>query len=474
MKLYAIILSMYILTSVTRADVYDDIRTTLSDRVKDCSIKEVAIEFNVKYSTLYSFLKNKTTQSPTIEKAYNAWKVKFSPEKTSTQINESEERSSTDAVVQKLNFAFDVQEEASTVIVNLNQHFQTQLVTPLSTDSQDMLDKLAHTTTIITEPKKLNFSPKPLEQAPIHIPIRGSADEKDAKGTHFDHYVVQRATGHLSKAVVPAGTAYPSDALKSYTKQISYALPYGEGSRVLPVQATDDDGGLLIIPGRMRDRENDPQREQQERELLRKAFLRGQPVLGICAGSWRIWSVLCQLEYDATFRKTCDDGVIDVEDHAASRMMSVSNNTGNVVYNIELHGVDIEETSLLHSMMGKKAPTGLNVNSVHWKSPDKSKKPNNVNIVGIATEGTAKETKNRHGDIINSEVGAVEAFETVFGAPILGVQWHPEAYNPGGINGDYHLNILRWMAKAGDAYAQKRRILKQLSESEKFLSISKQ
>jgi len=473
MKLYAIIFSLYIFTSVIRADVYDDIRTTLSDMAEHTSIKKVATKFDVKYSTLHSFLKNKTTQSPTIQKAYDAWKMKLTPEKTKAQISEREEKPSPDSVVQKLDLSSDVQEEASAVIVNLSQQLQTQVTTPLSTDSQDVLDKLVYPMTIIIEPKKLNFSPKPLEQAPIHIPIRGSNDEKDAKGTYFDHYVIQRATGHLSKAIVPEGGSYPSTALESYIKQVTLALPYGEGARVLPLQATDDDGGLLIIPGRMRDREYDLVRKEQEIELLRKAFLRGQPVLGICAGSWRIWSVLRQLEQDVSFQKTLDDGLIDVEDHAASRMMSVSDNTGNVVYNIELHGVDIEKTSLLHSMMGEKAPAVLNVNSVHWKSSDKAKKPINVNIVGTSNEGMTKETKNRHGKIIKSEVGAIEAFETTFGVPVIGVQWHPEAYNSSDINSEYHLNILRWMAKAGDAYAHKRRVLKQLSESEKFLSISK-
>lgn len=46
------------------------------------------------------------------------------------------------------------------------------------------------------------------------------------------------------------------------------------------------------------------------------------------------------------------------------------------------------------------------------------------------------------------------------GAPTLGIQWHPEAYNSdGSVNSTQHRNILRYMAKAGDAFCAKRDML---------------
>ena len=55
-----------------------------------------------------------------------------------------------------------------------------------------------------------------------------------------------------------------------------------------------------------------------------------------------------------------------------------------------------------------------------------------------------------------------EAFETLFGSPFPGIQWHPEAYNPGDSSTTDHLNILRYMVKAGDAYRFKRNVINDL------------
>jgi hypothetical protein len=56
---------------------------------------------------------------------------------------------------------------------------------------------------------------------------------------------------------------------------------------------------------------------------------------------------------------------------------------------------------------------------------------------------------------------AVEAFETRHGAPMLGLQWHPEAYNPD--QPEYHANrnVMNFMARAGDAYEARRLTLRQ-------------
>ena len=55
----------------------------------------------------------------------------------------------------------------------------------------------------------------------------------------------------------------------------------------------------------------------------------------------------------------------------------------------------------------------------------------------------------------------VLTFESNMGAPILGIQWHPEGYN--GDGAPVHKNLLNYMRLAGDAYAAKRNMLKELS-----------
>lgn len=410
------IFSLLLFITVSRAEIYEDIRSELRGLANGSSIVEVAKKIGVNPNTLGSFLRKPNATSPKVKQKYEDWKARI---------------------------------ETPKAVLPKEGEPQNKLVIKLKPVA-----------------RKLSFSPKPLEKAPIHIPVRGTADDKDAKGIYFDHYVIQRATGHFSKAVVPAGSVYPFPALNGYIRQNPYALPYGieYSSRMLPLQVTSDDGGLLIIPGRMRDREYDIVREAHENALLRKALLRGQPVLGICAGAWRVWEALRRLEMDPDFSQKMQEGLAEVYDHSAARMMSFSESTGQVVYNIQLHGVKVEADSLLYQMMGKKSAVEMDVNSVHWKAPDRKALPSNVRVVAVATKGDVKETRNRHGRVVESELDTVEAFEAVFGAPVIGVQWHLEAYNLKDRGSEAHLNILRWMAKVGDVYAQKRKVLVELTE----------
>lgn len=56
----------------------------------------------------------------------------------------------------------------------------------------------------------------------------------------------------------------------------------------------------------------------------------------------------------------------------------------------------------------------------------------------------------------------MESFESLLGAPIIGVQWHPEGYDSN--KDSSHSNLLRYMALAGQAYAGKRTIIQQIQE----------
>jgi hypothetical protein len=64
------------------------------------------------------------------------------------------------------------------------------------------------------------------------------------------------------------------------------------------------------------------------------------------------------------------------------------------------------------------------------------------------------------------EEDSIEAFETKHGAPILGVQWHPEAYSH--TQSKTHLashqqHLIQYMSDAGQAYLNRRLVIAQLS-----------
>jgi hypothetical protein len=209
MKKYVYICFVLLLIPNIFGDVYKDIRADLSTLANKTTVATVARELKVNSNTLRSFLNQQSQTSPKVKKAYEAWRLKTTPIK-----------------------------------VNI-------VVTPLAL----VIKTEAAEATVVTPPptalkvaRRLDFSSSRLEPAPIHIPIRGSLDDKDAKGIWFDHYVFQRATQHLTKAVVPDGVTYPSPALSTYIRQNPYALPYDieHCSQVPPLQATADDAGLLL------------------------------------------------------------------------------------------------------------------------------------------------------------------------------------------------------------------------------------
>ncbi len=325
----------------------------------------------------------------------------------------------------------------------------------------------------------------------IEIPYR---DEGRGGGAFYDHFTIQKTTGRETRLSVPAGMTM--SALQSYVKgEAISALPYGEmtaeGKKVPPMITAADRVGLLVITGHARETERKrPQalalRDAHERELLRKAFLQGRPVLGICAGSWQIWSSL-------------GGSLKDVKDHAWERMPAITTK-GKVGFNTQMHKVAITASSMLAGALtdsqryatfhpralpsaatgkwtaGASVPlpslemihpaVGLTVNSVHWKAADLASLPRGIhNRPRVSIAGTAlqddtvapKCKKEGAGVFKHPDEDTVEVFEQEHGAPLLGIQWHPEAYNNDGSDTSAkHRSIVRYMAKAGDAFCAKR------------------
>ena len=58
---------------------------------------------------------------------------------------------------------------------------------------------------------------------------------------------------------------------------------------------------------------------------------------------------------------------------------------------------------------------------------------------------------------------SVEAFETKFGVPMLGIQWHPEAFNPG--ENPRQESIFKFIKEAGHTYLNRKALNKEFKEA---------
>ena len=188
---------------------------------------------------------------------------------------------------------------------------------------------------------------------------------------------------------------------------------------------------------------------------MKQARLRGQPILAVCAGSWRLWEALGgKLE--------------EVSDHSYGGGMIRLNEMGKIGYNKQIHRIKVESNTLLNDIMNISKETDRpSVNSVHWKAPSEKKIPSLVRVSAKAVADNKIAPNTRQGTQMKPQNDTIEAFENQYGAPLLGIQWHPEAYTKNDsdeMTPDKHIAILEFMAKAGQAYHHKRLMLKELEE----------
>lgn len=324
--------------------------------------------------------------------------------------------------------------------------------------------------------KKIKFSPQKITQSPIDISYRPDGKE-EGKGAFYDHYTVQKSTKHET-CLVKSPNA--ESKLHQYVKQQTFNLPYGteddESKKNIPPikNGWNKNGGLLFIPGRAKD-SNDQEREKLELEMIRQARLQGRPILSVCAGSWRLWEA-----YGGQTK--------EVQDHNYNGGMLRLNNDGVVTYNVQVHGVKIKSKTLLLSIMRQTPAKSIieTVNSVHWLAPDDKVKPKLpkdeqkkdhvralyklLKVSGRAVVDQDISLNTRQGKKMSPEEETVEAFETLFGAPVIGVLWHPEAYcrykgkDKKISQHSEQRGILEFMAKAGDAYAARKRMTAEFKE----------
>ncbi|EFC37090.1 predicted protein [Naegleria gruberi] len=230
----------------------------------------------------------------------------------------------------------------------------------------------------------------------------------------------------------------------------------------LRLKEIDHEIGLLVVVGHLKIMENDPSmifRFEFERNVIRKAMLIGQPVLCICSGSWRLWEFLGGSVSNINSDVQHASGMINLDSNGTIKHQQVGH---GIILQHEANDIDLdiripECTILKSSMYGKSANEkivdeshAISVNSIHWMAPQLPKNSPLENIVDISA--------------LSIPDYSIEAFETKFGVPIIGIQWHPEAYI---LNNEqeHQQNILKYMAKAGDAFLVKRRVLEQLLQT---------
>ncbi len=203
-------------------------------------------------------------------------------------------------------------------------------------------------------------------------------------------------------------------------------------------------------------------RTNHQRALIRQARLEGRPILGICAGSWDIWSA-----YGGSFKA--------VTSHCNRRGMPRILVKGRIGSNGQVHRIRVVGSTALAGMMGDtsgKDLQALPVNSVHWKAADDASIPLGMSVSAYSV----RDNTLAPADMKGADADTIEGFESTFGALVAGVQWHPEAYNRTDrlcFCAERHLAILRYMAAAGQDFVNKKTMLRELKSMPFFEALRK-
>ena len=160
-----------------------------------------------------------------------------------------------------------------------------------------------------------------------------------------------------------------------------------------------------------------PQRDLQELLLVRLAFDRQIPLLGICRGIQTLTAAL--------------DGALyqDIYSQAQPQGSGFLKHNQDLDRSYASHTVQIKPSTLLYQIMQN---TELAVNSFHHQA---------VNEAGphLRVCATAPD-------------GIIEAVESSEHKPILGVQWHPECFSA--IGDDSMMPLFQWLVREADLYSQ--------------------
>lgn len=305
-------------------------------------------------------------------------------------------------------------------------------------------------------------------KAPIVISYR---DEGNGGGAFYDHYTMQRITKYPTE--IARSDRMDRSALRAYAKESTFTIQ-GEVDatigKTLPPLWDPESTGLLFIPGRSHEIETKRRgvheiRTAYEKGLVRDALNRGRPILAVCAGSWLLWESLGNNQIFPGQQQTT---TIDVDDHTYGGGMPRIGTSGNIGYNKQIHSIQIVPNSNLAQIMQIPNQQGaIPVNSVHWRAASSNVIPDFVEIGARTVQDDSIAPSNRQGSQMKPTDNTIEAFTNRLSgsAPFIGCQYHPEAYNRNDSSDlfpQFHHRVLLYMAKAGDAYQAKQKMLRQL------------
>jgi len=332
----------------------------------------------------------------------------------------------------------------------------------------------------------------------------------DGKGLFFDHKALQNLTGQPTAIKDFKNSPVSHVLLKEYMRANPINLAHGKVTDVVGVKCKlppvfeehHAEEGLLFLSGKHKKNKSTPERKNFESKLINEAIRRGQPILGVCAGSWQLYESILRIDRNkrvnsSSLAVAVDDATLSLEalrldtpepsgtlettgHNYRGGMPRMSENGNKVVNNKQIHRIEIENESILQQAMNEgeapakskqhsheTLPGNITVNSVHWRAIDPTKMPNwaTVSATSVADASLSPKSVSTNEPLMNP-VDATEAFETKFGAPVVGVQWHPEAYNVDdkkdeviGNDPAKHVNLIRYMQKAGASYVMKKSML---------------
>ncbi|CAF1462467.1 unnamed protein product [Adineta steineri] len=281
--------------------------------------------------------------------------------------------------------------------------------------------------------------------APVIISYRNDQGNT-MHGAFFDHYVIRNITQH--NTVLIRNPTVNTNRFIAFIGRTHHSLTLNGVLNHIPQEASIADSGLLFIPGHPRNAEETQglmDRNEFEEDLFQLARLRGQPILAVCGGCWILWRFF-------------GGRVVPVTDHSYSKTPSIKID-GDVAYNMQIHRIDIKENTMLSQIIYPVQNIQFMVNSVHWDAPH-GPVPDALIVSATAVQDAKIAPRSRQSHRMRPTNNSIEAFETIHGAPVMGIQWHPEAYYPvEGVNGEFNSGIVQYMVRAGDAYLCKRLLL---------------
>lgn len=280
-------------------------------------------------------------------------------------------------------------------------------------------------------------------------------DEGKGKGAFFDHFTLRAITGVETEIVVQQ-----NHAVTNFANLINYRNGHNEHGLPLntsiPHTTSDPkESGFIFIPGYTRDSDNKKstahtQRLIFENELIAKARLRGQPVLAVCAGSWTLWQ-----SYNGTIKEVSDHNYGGAMPRMSSYRPLVCNNK-------MIHKVVPKAGTYLAGTI--KNGDAFPVNSVHWKAPDEpsASVASLLEVSGSSQQDNLIAPMSRQQHQMKPE-DSIEAFETRFGVPMIGIQWHPEAFNTEEQGSSPHQAIFSFMVASGQTYLNRETLNQEFS-----------